>query len=104
MGSWTSVGTSSRDLWFWQWGGQAVNDTSISPIKSIYAQVGAGDGTNMKICYEGQQHLDVTENCGKDVGIIRDQWVKGGSGIYVREAGSGTADVTPTTAAYGLGG
>lgn len=105
MGSWTSMGTTTKDLWWWQWGGQGVNDSSISPIKSVLGQVGCGDGTNMILCCESYQHLDATENCGKCAGIYPPiAHIKGGTGVYVREASSGTPDTTPSTACYGLGG
>lgn len=105
MGNWTLMGTSSKDLWWWQWGGQAVNDTSIGPIKSVLGQVGAGDGTNMVLCCESYEQLDVTENCGKCAGIYPPiAHIKGGTNIYVREASSGTPDIGPSTTCYGLGG
>lgn len=45
-GTWTGLGTSSRDLWWWQVGVQGTSgDTSYAANTTILVDVGVGDGT-----------------------------------------------------------
>lgn len=45
-GTWTGLGTSSRDLWWWQVGVQGTSgDSSYAANTTILVDVGVGDGT-----------------------------------------------------------
>jgi hypothetical protein len=104
LGSYTaSLGTTVADLWWWQWGGILSNDTTITPQKGVMGEVACGDATNKKLCYTGYTWAMTNEDQGKDSGFQCVRTIKAGEAVYVRCAGSGAADTTPTTTAYGLG-
>lgn len=105
-GSYTSMGTTTNDLWWWQWGGIAVNDTSTSTDLNV-GDVACGDATNKKICVLRNSCPNKgSEECGKEtMGLVRPiKHIKGGETVYVRAFYTGAADTTPTTTAYGMGG
>ena len=107
LGAYASMGTSTNDLWWWQWGGVGVNDSSVTPQKGCLAEVSAGDASNKKICADGVgQAWTAAEESSKEAFGLRHpvRNIKGGETVYVRVSASGAADTTPTTTAYGLGG
>lgn len=105
LGNYTQVGTSANNLWWWQWGGIGYNESGFV-ANSMFGDVAAGDGTNMKVCIDNcQQNYTALEQAGKDAQGTRApiRNVPSGTNIYCRAACSGTPETTPTTCAYGLG-
>lgn len=107
MGSYTSLGTTSGDLWWWQSGGVAFNDTTLNG--NAYAlDVAAGDASNKKICVNhAWVYTQNFENCAKEPfgTVLPVREIKAGETVYARAATVDFGpDTTPTTTAYGLGG
>jgi hypothetical protein len=107
LGSYSSsLGTLARDLWWWQWGGIATNDTTIT-AKGAFGDVSVGDATNKRSAFRGGA---MNTTAAEEVGMeamgetppIR--YCKAGENVYVRVAGTAAPDTTPTTTAYGMGG
>lgn len=103
--SYTNIGTTSRNLWWWQWGGIGYNESGFV-ANSIVADVACGDGTNQLICIDSVfQNYTAAEQGGKDAFGLKVPYreIPGGTNVYVRSACSGTPETTPTTTVYGLG-
>lgn len=100
-GAWTSLGSTTRPCFAWQYG-MGCNDTTMAAI-SYYADLSYGDGTNQvdigrDKCYistsvEGLGNMGYPDNyCS----------VPAGGTIYGRLQCSGTADSGLSMAAYGV--
>lgn len=105
-GAWTSMGTTTDDLWWWQWGGILYNDTSLT-LHGGTGDVACGDASNKKICLDSNwYHQDANETSIKSAfGFQNIRHIKGGETVYVRAFSSAASDETsPSTMVYGLGG
>jgi hypothetical protein len=103
-GSWVSVGTTTRDLWWWQIGIQvALADTSH--LAAYYHfDMAVGDGTNFNVIMQDAPFCTTgAEEAGKSLVIFNsERFVPSGSTIYIR----GQCDVSPDgieVCAYGAG-
>ena len=107
LSTYTSIGTTSKDLWWWQWGGIGYNSVNFASGNTILADVACGDGTNMLTCINKILCYNTTaEAMAKDAFGLGSCYreIPGGTGVYVRSACTGTPETTPTTTVYGLGG
>lgn len=104
MGAYTaSIGTTSRDYWFWQMG-WATADGSITAGQYAF-DIAVGDATNKRLCIENIGcTIDGVEASGKDAfgdgsNILL---VPSGSSIYGRAACVTTPDAGITFSVYGV--
>jgi hypothetical protein len=106
MGSYSaSLGTTVKDLWWWQ-AGMGFNDSTLVD-EAYLIDVAAGDGTNKKLCCENILMVDNnSEQTGKSAMGVRLPWqfIPAGSFVYMRAAGAVAPQGTPTGIAYGMGG
>lgn len=103
-GSLVSVGTTTRDLWWWQVGAQVPVADVAHNAAYYHIDVAVGDGTNFAYLIMDQPLVTTTtEECGKPLYMIGcEQFVPAGSTIYVRAQ----CDVAPDgleVAVYGAG-
>jgi hypothetical protein len=94
-GSWTSLGTTARDLWFWQLGLQ-INSTITSMNGSLYhVDLAWGDASNKRMIMSDVPFIvSNAELHGLNPQSFFDgmEPVPGGAGIYVRGWSSGTVN------------
>ena len=105
IGSYTLMGATARELWWWQWGGIASNDTTMG-LDACMGDVATGDGTTFKLCVDScMQNKTAAEQAGKEAFGLRVpiREVASGANVYVRVSNTSAGDTTPTTTAYGLG-
>lgn len=95
-GTWTSLGTTTRALWWWQICAQISNGTVAS--ERTYVDLSYGDGTTFHIIHQGHQlgFTGTTEVCSRSsvaqmVGGYRE--VPAGATLYVR----GRCNTAPTS-------
>lgn len=104
-GSWTSIGTTTSRLWWWQMSMQVPTTDTSWNAAAIHADLAVGDGTNFDIIIKDLALVTSTaegfSNPPLTAGVEWD--VPAGSTIYVRAQSSGTLD-TYTAAVYGAGG
>jgi len=104
-GSWTSIGTTSMPVWWWQIGYQiGTGDTSWSNA-AITVDLAVGNGSNFNIIISD---MIITTSTAEALGNPPIQAgvefpTASGTGVYVRAQHSGTAD-NPNIAVYALGG
>lgn len=113
LGSYSaSLGTTARDLWWWQTG-HGYNDTTVGGGTSIteteFVEIAASNdgGTTKEICVSGVMgHWSTTEVSGRGgLGLsLPIRFIKAGATIYVRAASTIIANATPTVIVYGMGG
>ena len=106
QGSWVSIGTTSKRLWWWQVGMQnALADTSWGTA-AIHLDVAVGDGSNKdKIIDDLIVTTTTVEQIGNaalTAGVEMD--VPGGSTMYARAWTSSSSSDSPEVAVYGCGG
>lgn len=105
-GSWTLLGTTTKDCWWWQMGVQvSAADTGYSNL-GYHADLAEGDGTNYRIILDSQLFAtNSSEQLAKPVTVFGcEQFVPAGRNIYARaQVSSGTPDPL-FIAAYGAGG
>lgn len=99
-GAWTSLGTLTKDSWWWQLG-FGVNDASLGGA-SYTADLGFG--TTQKVIIED---LGIATSSSENITVVGDQVneaheVPGSTSIYGRLQCSGTADSGLSLAAYAL--
>lgn len=105
-GAWTSIGTTTAPMWYWQvgWGGDAAGAMASN---GIALDVAVGDGSNYEIIIqENYRQADTTER----LGMMGSQALHGyyhpvpaGSTIYARAQNSGATDANTTAIVYGVG-
>lgn len=103
-GAWTSLGTTARASWFWQFG-FGVNDSTMSAL-AYHCDLGIGDASNKAIVIENAlvtttsseqlNNMPTTADCVKPA--------PSGITVYGRAQCSGTADASLSMAGYALGG
>ena len=107
LGSYSSLGTTSGDLWWWQCAGFGWTDTTIQIDNAHYVDVACGNASNKRLCiHHMRQYASDLEFTAKDsFGMCPPiQHIKGGETVYVRAANFGGSNTSPTTIVYGLGG
>jgi hypothetical protein len=103
-GAWTSVGTTTRDLWWWQLAVQ-IPVADVAHNQAFYHfDLAVGDGTNFSIIAQDIPFTTTTgEEAGKPPFVFGcERFVPAGSTIYVRAQ----CDATPNglaVAVYGAG-
>jgi len=103
-GTWTSLGTISRDEWYWQVGFGCSTTPLVTGLYHI--DLAIGDGTNKIIVVEdlpalmGSGNNDMAK-LPQDDGFYK---ALAGQTIYCRMQCSGTPVANISAAAYGLGG
>lgn len=103
-GTWVSLGTTTRALWWWQLCVQ-VDDNTLTDLQANHFDLAFGDGSNKHIIIEnvlgvtsGGEALSTTvqENCFCEVPAGAELWVRGSR--------SGTTDTGWNAVAVGIGG
>lgn len=103
-GSWVSVGTTTRDLWWWQLGAQiAVADVAFIG-NCVHFDIAHGDGTNFRIISQNITFsTNTSESCSIQPQFIGcEAFVPSGSTIYVRAQADAATDALEV-AVYGAG-
>ena len=106
-GAWTSIGTTTKQLWWWQLCWQYVS-LATWVINSIHIDLAVGDGTNFDIIYSDQSGTASATTANHHssgywtVGAERDLPV--GSTLYARIQGSNAAPSNFAVAVVGCGG
>lgn len=103
-GSWVSLGTTVKNLWWWQLGVQIDNGT-LSQL-SYYIDLAYGDATNKHLIIENY-FITLTGTAERELSLLERNCyceVPAGSTIYVRGTCSGTADSGFNAVAVGVGG
>ena len=101
-GSWTSLGTTTRPLWYWQlaWG----HNVGTTSAQMYWAELGVGDGTNMVTIIPMMPMFNPGTAEASSNPLFDGIWeVPAGATLYVRGSASGTAETTEAVA-VGLGG
>lgn len=107
-GSWTSIGTTTNDLWSWSLGYQLNNGTITATYYSV--DLAYGDATNKEIILEdvtfgfyGTAEIKASTLMGRSL-IRNTRYVPGGSALYVRIRCNTTPITTSTVTVIGIGG
>lgn len=106
-GAWTSIGTTSAPLWYWQVGFGGAAGGTITTGQTLALDLAVGNGSDYQIIMqENYRGTDVTER----MGMWGSQSLQGyyhpvpsGATIYARAQGSGTTDAGLTMIVYGVG-
>lgn len=105
-GAWTSIGTTTAPMWYWQvgWGGDAAG--AMNP-NGVAIDVAVGDGSNYEIIIqENYRQGDTTERfamMGSQALLGYYHPVPSGSTIYARAQVSTALDANTTAIVYGVG-
>ena len=102
-GSWTSIGTTTRSLWWWQLA--FGNNVGTTTAQMYYADLAYGDGSTFHIIIENMPMFNpsTSEYAGNPLWPFCYCEVPAGATLYVRGSASGTAETTEAVA-VGLGG
>lgn len=101
-GAWTSLGVTTRPLWYWQlaWGHNVGTTTS----QMYFAELGYGDGSNMVTIIPCMPMFNPGTAEQSNNSLYDAVWeVPAGGTLYVRGSASGTAETTEAVA-VGIGG
>lgn len=102
-GTWTSLGTTTKDLWWWQLTAQISNGTITS--LAYYFDMAHGDANNKHIIAQDIQMF--IPGTAEQLSLAPQFWgyheVKGGDTIYVRASCSGTPVTGINCTAIGMG-
>jgi len=102
-GSWVSLGTTSRPLWWWQLGVQA-DDTSLLG-SGYHFDLAYGDGSNKIMIIENfQYYCSNGETTSGGIQINGFCEVPAGGELFVRGSCTGTSDAGWNAVAVGIGG
>jgi hypothetical protein len=101
MGSWTSLGNTTKDLWFFQFGVGSNNASFV--VTSHIAELSCGANNDM-IITNGYFSMGSQESMGKLPHSQGFRRVPAGTTIYGRSQSSNTAATSFSMAAYGVGG
>jgi hypothetical protein len=107
FGSWASLGTTTRDLWWWQMGTQASNAAYASTQTVV--ELAYGDGSNKHLITKQANIQSGSEImlAGPDLSLFMPSAyrpVPAGSTIYVRAICSGAPSANWNATAIGIGG
>jgi hypothetical protein len=104
-GSWTSIGTTAKDLWWWQLGFQVNDADNAWNDVAIHLDLAVGDATNKDIIIK-----DFPIMLESSEGFVNspftggmERFVPAGSTLYMRAQCSGALDAY-TCLIYGIGG
>lgn len=107
-GTWTSIGTTTKDLWHWQIGLQLSNGTITAQYTTF--DLAYGDATNKEIILEdvtigfyGTAEIKASTLRGRSL-INATRYVPGGSTIYARARCSTAPTASYNCTAIGIGG
>jgi hypothetical protein len=104
-GAWSSLGTTTRDLWWWQLGAQIGSSDTAWNAVALHLDLAAGDATNKDLIIHdllmGTTTTESSDGITPIPGVER--YVRAGTEIFARCQTSGNADPIFVTA-YGLGG
>lgn len=107
-GSWTSIGTTTKDLWHWQLGMQLSNGTITAQYTTF--DLAYGDATNKEIIladvtigFYGTAEIKASTLRGRNL-IRAQRKVPAGSTMYVRARCSTAPTATYNCTAIGIGG
>lgn len=102
-GAWTSLGTTSRSLWWWQIGTQ-ISNSAKSALTYSY-DLGWGDGTNITQIITNYQTRALADESEQSFYLSAqgDGDVPAGATIYIRASCSGSPDATVNAVAIGIG-
>lgn len=105
-GSWVSLGTTSRPLWWWQLGYQIDNGTITAEY--TYLELAWGDSTNKHTMFKVMHGGTTTESCGlaaqtQMLNIAAVNPVPGGTEIFIRGRCNNAPDTGYNAVAVGCG-
>lgn len=101
-GNWTSLGTTTRPCWWWQfaWG----HNVGTTTAQMYFAELGVGDGTNMVTIIPCMPMFNPGTAEASNSPLFDAIWeVPEGATLYARGSASGTAETIECTA-VGIGG
>lgn len=104
-GSWTEIGTTSKDMWWWELSCQP-NDTTTNAVATSF-DLAFGDASNKHIIIDNQMFVYGTVEQGSistQMQVSHYCPVPGGSTMYVRGHCSGTPDAGWNCLIHGIGG
>lgn len=106
-GSWTSVGTTTNPLWWWQLGYQ-INNATIT-AEYTYLELAWGDGSNKHTIFKVMHGGTTSETCGLAAQTsmlwhAAYQPVPAGTAIYVRARCNNAPDTGYQVGVIGIGG
>lgn len=106
-GTWVSLGTTARALWWWQIGSQVSN--SAAGLETTYIEIGVGDATNKTVIMRRIHMSNTTEDSGSlaEENIV--PWacyhpVPAGAEIWIRGRCSDAPNTGYNGVAVGFGG
>jgi len=105
-GSWTSIGATTQDNWWWQWG-LTCTDTTMGIAHTVgVGEVKVGNGTNDKTCIElSTWQVNTLEHVYKSSGGVSASPIKSatsGETAYSRLLFMGTPDTGVYITVYGM--
>jgi hypothetical protein len=102
-GTWTSIGSTTKELWWWQ-AGVGVNDSTMSALVNTL-DVAVGSAGEMPLITDQLWRSDASERLSNDrISSGCERYVPAGTALYARMQCSGTADAAYSVAIYGVGG
>lgn len=106
-GTWVSLGTTTKNLWWWQLGYQ-INNTVIT-ADYTYIELAYGDASNKQTIFRIMHKGSTNETCGHVmqthlIALRAFCPVKAGTNIYVRGRCDGGPDTGYEATATGVGG
>lgn len=106
-GSWTDLGATSRDLWWWQVG-YGISNATIT-AEYTYIELAWGDGSNKHTIFKIMHGGTTSETAGAAAQTNLLMWaayrpVPAGSNIYIRGRCNNAPDTGYHAVAIGIGG
>ena len=106
-GTWASLGTTARDLWWWQIGYQIDNATITG--ETTYVEIGQGDGSNKQVIARTMHVGTTAETVARAINtdILWHECyhpVVAGTNLYIRGRCDSAPDTGYNGVAIGIGG
>lgn len=106
-GSWADLGTTARDLWWWQLG-YGISNTIIT-AEYTYIEIAYGDASNKDTIFKMMHGGTTAETCGLAAQTHMQAWaayqlVPAGTNIYVRGRCNNAPDTGYHATVVGIGG
>ncbi len=106
-GTWASLGTTVKDLWWWQIGYQVSNATITA--ERTYIDIAHGDGTNKHVIMRTLHAGGAAETCGSVINANLNMFdcycpVLAGTTLYIRGRCENAPDTGYNGVAIGIGG
>lgn len=104
--AWQLLGTTVRDLWWWQIGLQVPEADTVVGGNAMLLDLAVGNGTDFMPIMQDVMFATGTSEVVYNYPFLygNDRLIPAGSDIYVRGWASGTPEAAYLVAAYGLGG